>query len=77
MIMLNPNKIHAYTVRGLVGFYHPKKDIVLYAATTKQLYAKMWEFLKTIDPKNEKHKEYKKRILKYFKENGIENPSYS
>lgn len=75
--MVHPDKIHAYTVEGLVGAYQPHKDIVLYAATAKQLYAKMWEFLKTLDPKNDKHKEYKKRILKYFKENGIENLSYS
>lgn len=74
--MVHPNKIHAYTVAGLVGAYQPHKDIVLYAATAKELYAKMREFLKTLDPKNEKHKEYKKRILKYFKENGIENLIY-
>ena len=75
--MLNPSKIHAYTVDGLVGAYQSRKDIVVYAATVKELIAKLQEFLKTLDPKNEKHKEYKKRILKYFKENGIENLSYS
>ncbi len=75
--MVHPDKTHAYTVDGLVGAYQPRKDIVLYAATAKQLYAKMWEFLKTLDPKNDKHKEYKKRIMKYFKENNIENPCYS
>jgi hypothetical protein len=75
--MVNPDKIHAYTVLGLVGAYQPRKDIVLYAATARQLYAKMWEFLKTLDPKNDSHKEYKKRILKYFKENNIENPCHS
>lgn len=75
--MVPADKTHSYTVEGLVGVYHPHKDIVLYAATAKELYAKMWQFLKTLDPKNDKHKEYKKRILKYFKENGIENLSYS
>ena len=77
MIMVPSDKAHSYTVDGLVGAHQPKKDIVLYAATAKQLYAKMLEFLKTLDPKNSKHKEYKKNILKYFKENQIENPSYS
>lgn len=75
--MVHPDKIHAYTVDGLVGAYQPRKDIVLYAATAKQLYVKMREFLKTLDPKNDKHTEYKKQILKFFKENNIENPSYS
>ena len=75
--MVNPDKIHAYTVKGLVGAYQPAQDIVLYGATAKQLYSKMWEFIKTLDPKNSKHQEYKKNILKYFKENQIENPSYS
>lgn len=75
--MLNPNKIHAYTVDGLVGAFQPHKDIVLHAATAKQLYTKLWEFLKTLDPKNDKHEEYKKQILKFFKDNKIENPSNS
>lgn len=75
--MVHINRTHTYTVDGLVGAYQPRKDIVLYAATAKHLFAKMSDFLKTLDPKNNKHKEYKKQILKYFKENNIENPYYS
>ena len=75
--MVNPDKIHAYTVSGLVGAYQPNKDIVLYAATVKQLYVKMKEFLNTLNLKDTTHIEYKKRILQYFKDNKIENLSYS
>jgi hypothetical protein len=75
--MLNKDKIHSYTVAGLVGAYQPKKDIVLFAATAKELHAKMWKFLETLDLKNKEHRKYKERIMGYFKEHKIENLSYS
>jgi hypothetical protein len=75
--MLDKDKIHSYTVKGLVGAYQPDKDIVLFSATSKDLHAKMWKFLETLDLKKKEHQRYKERIMSYFKEHKIENLNYS